>query len=229
MQGAELYTLLIADDEPDILSMLVEYFSTAGYRVLAARDGEEAVRMAEEGPDLVLLDVAMPKMDGFGVCRRLRAHLSCPILFLTARIEDADELEGFEAGADDYVLKPFSLPVRAARVSAHLTREGRQSTSAHVRFAGNITVDFDRCAVLVSGRDARLTAKEFEILSLLAKRPGRVFDRDFIHRSTGGWDAGSDPRGVTELIRRIRQKLSAAGADCDPIETVWGMGYRWLS
>ena len=227
MDGTRTYTLLIADDEPEILAMLSEYFSGLGYRVLAAVDGTQAVKLAEEGPDLVLLDMAMPQMDGLEACRRLRGHLHCPILFLTARVEDADALEGFEAGADVYVLKPFSLPVLAARIAAHLARDSRQAERARVRFSGNVTVDFGRRAVFVEERNAELTSREYAIASLLARNPGRVFHRDLIHEKVSDWEAESGSQGVTELIRRIRRKLADAGADTDPIETVWGMGYRW--
>ncbi len=227
MEAEETYTLLIADDEPDVLSLLRAFFTRQGYRVLAARNGLEALKLAEEGPDLVLLDVAMPGMDGLTVCRRLRGHLHCPILFLTARVEDADALEGFEAGADDYVTKPFSLSVLEARVAAHLAREGRQIARAEVRFAGDITIDFRKHSVSVEGTPVGLTKREFAIVSLLAKHPGRVFDRDSIHQKVGGWEAMSSPQGVTEHIRRIRKKLLDAGADGEPIETVWGIGYRW--
>ena len=111
-------TLLVVDDEPEIVALLDEYFTGLGYRVLTAEDGATALKRAEQSPDLIVLDVGMPLMDGYAVCRRLREHLTCPILFLTARVEDVDALEGFEAGADDYVLKPFSLAVLGARVKA---------------------------------------------------------------------------------------------------------------
>lgn len=133
MKADGTYTLLVADDEPDILELLKDFFISQGYRVLAARNGEEALQLAQEGPDLVLLDVAMPKADGLEVCRRLRQHLHCPILFLTARVEDADALEGFEAGADDYIPKPFSLPVLAARVAATWRARGGKRSAAGPR------------------------------------------------------------------------------------------------
>ena len=227
MEAEGTYTLLIADDEPDVLHLLCDFFIAQGYRVLSARNGFEALKLAEEGPDLVLLDIAMPGIDGLTVCRRLREHLHCPILFLTARVEDADALEGFEAGADDYVLKPFSLSVLGARVAAHLAREGRQTTRAEVRFAGNVAIDFRQHSVSVAGTPVSLTKREFAIVSLLARHPGRAFDRDLIHQKVGGWEAMSSPQGVTEHIRRIRKKLLDAGADGELIETVWGIGYRW--
>lgn len=227
MEATGTYTLLIADDEPDVLDLLQDFFVSRGYRVLAAHDGEEAVQLAQKNPDLVLLDVAMPNMNGLDACRRLRGHLHCPILFLTARVEEADALEGFEAGADDYILKPFSLLVLEARVAAHLARERRQSTRAEMHFAGNLTVDFRRKAVFVENAPLDFTNREFSIISLLARHPGRTFDRDLIHQKTGGWETGGSSQVVTELIRRIRRKLTDAGADSDPIETIWGMGYRW--
>ena len=156
----------------------------------------------------------MPLMDGYAVCRRLREHLTCPILFLTARVEDVDALEGFEAGADDYVLKPFSLAVLGARVKAHLAR-------------GDIAIDYRSRTVTAAGRPVELTRREFDIVAFLSKHPGQVFDRDRIHERVGGWENESDSQVVTEHIRRIRKKLAAAGAEPDPVETVWGMGYRW--
>ena len=121
-------TILVVDDEAEIVALLDEYFTGLGYEVLTAGDGAAALKRAEQNPDLIVLDVGMPLMDGYTVCRRLREHLTCPIIFLTARVEDVDALEGFEAGADDYVLKPFSLAVLGARVKAHLARTNRQQT-----------------------------------------------------------------------------------------------------
>ena len=150
-------TLLVADDEPEIVEMLQEYFVGRGFRVLTAGSGQEALEQAAHGPDLVLLDVGMPLMDGYAVCRRLREHLTCPILFLTARVEDVDALEGFEAGADDYVLKPFSLAVLGARVKAHLARDNRQHVRAEVRFDGDIAIDYRSRTVTAAGRPVELT------------------------------------------------------------------------
>ncbi len=227
METHGTYTLLIADDEPEILSLLEDYFQRCGYDVLAAASGAEALRLAQTSPDLVLLDVGMPDVDGLAVCRRLRDHVSCPILFLTARVDDAEVLAGFEAGGDDYITKPFSLAVLGARVAAHLAREGRRSARACVRFAGNVTIDFRERSVSVAQSPVELTRREFDILSLLARHAGQVFDRERIHEQVGGWDVGSSPAVVTEHIRRIRRKLSDAGADGAWLETVWGLGYRW--
>lgn len=232
--------MLVVDDEVDIANMLAEYFRMEGYEVTTAKNGAEALAAASTGiaPDILLLDVNMPGMDGFEVCRRLREHLSCPIIFLTARVEDVDQLDGFAAGADDYVLKPFSLEVLGRRVAAHMAREGRarggQSDNA-VRFFGEITVDYAQRVVEAHGANGApaitvdLTKLEFDIIALLSKRPGQVFDRDVIYERVWGWDASGDPSQVREHIRRIRNKFTAAGVVEDPIATVWGVGYKWVA
>lgn len=228
----ERHTILIVDDERAIASMLADYFSMEGYRTVTATSGEEALDRASGEIDVVLLDVNMPGMDGFEVCRRLREHMACPIIFLTARIEDVDQIDGFAAGADDYVLKPFSLEVLGRRVAAHLAREGRhREREQSVRFFRGVTVDYgERLVVVGSGPDERrvdLTRTEFDIVALLSKSPGRVFDRDLIYERVWGWDAVGDPSIVREHVRRVRKKLAAAGASQGCIETVWGVGYRW--
>lgn len=228
----ERHTILIVDDEHAIASMLADYFSMEGYRTVTATSGEEALDRASGEIDVVLLDVNMPGMDGFEVCRRLREHMACPIIFLTARIEDVDQIDGFAAGADDYVLKPFSLEVLGRRVAAHLAREGRhREREQSVRFFRGVTVDYgERLVVVGSGSDERrvdLTRTEFDIVALLSKSPGRVFDRDLIYERVWGWDAVGDPSIVREHVRRVRKKLAAAGASQECIETVWGVGYRW--
>lgn len=228
----EHHTILIVDDERAIASMLADYFSMEGYRTVTATSGEEALDRASGEIDVVLLDVNMPGMDGFEVCRRLREHMACPIIFLTARIEDVDQIDGFAAGADDYVLKPFSLEVLGRRVAAHLAREGRhREREQSVRFFRGVTVDYgERLVVVGSAADERrvdLTRTEFDIVALLSKSPGRVFDRDLIYERVWGWDAVGDPSIVREHVRRVRKKLAAVGASQECIETVWGVGYRW--
>lgn len=237
--------LLIVDDEQAIASMLEDYFQMEGYATVTATSGaaaleavEESERTAQTAFDLVLLDVNMPGMDGFEVCRHIRRRLSCPIIFLTARVEDADQLDGFASGGDDYVLKPFSLQVLGSRVRAHLARESRRSedASARVWFAGRLAIDYAQRTVEVfteGGQDAPtsirldLTRTEFDIVALLSKKPGRVYDRAFIYEQVWGWNAAGDPAIVREHIRRIRKKFLEASGGLDPIETVWGVGYRW--
>lgn len=275
--GESAMRMLVVDDEVDIANMLAEYFRMEGYDVTCANSGAEALAAASAGaaPDIMLLDVNMPGMDGFEVCRRAREHLSCPIIFLTARVEDVDQLDGFAAGADDYVMKPFSLEVLGRRVAAHMAREGRvRERENAVRFFRELTIDYGQRTVEVrpvtgepgdgtvegvgvekpgsEGFHAKisdalegsiaggasacpsrtyvdLTKLEFDIIALLSKRPGQVFDRDAIYERVWGWDAAGDPSQVREHVRRIRNKLAAAGVADDPIETVWGVGYKWVA
>lgn len=227
-------TLLIADDEQGIVDMLKSYFAP-DYDVLTARSGAEAAAQAAKRPDLILLDITMPGLDGLTVCRSIRDHVDCPILFLTARIESADKLAGFRAGADDYILKPFDLDELGARVAAHLRREARSQREARsrreihggaVRFFGELAVDYGARAVTVEGRPVSFSRREFDILELLSLNPGQVFDRERIYESVWGIDGGGSSDTVMEHIRKIRAKL-AARTSRSYIETVWGCGYKW--
>lgn len=219
-------TLLIADDERDILDMLKRFFERKGYEVLAADCGQEALRLAERRPDMILLDVNMPDMDGFQVCATIRAHVSCPILFLTARVEDGDKVHGFAAGGDDYVVKPFSLDELAARVAAHLRREQRRAASSAVRFDADLVIDYSQRAVLFRGEPVPFAKKEFDIVEFLSQNSGQVFDRERIYERVWGYEGEGDSAVVAEHVRRIRAKLAACGAQ-PYIETVWGCGYKW--
>lgn len=218
--------LLIVEDEPDILSMLREYFEAEGYGVLCAATGAGAIASARHAPDLILLDVGLPDMDGLSVCRTLRDHLPCPILFLTARVSEADRLQGFAAGGDDYILKPFSLRELGARVQAHLRREERAHHRTQIRFDRELVIDYGQRMLFARGQSVPLPKKEFDIVALLSTHPGQVFDRESIYERVWGLDGAGDSATVSEHVRRIRMKLDAAG--CAPmIETVWGVGYRW--
>lgn len=243
--------LLIVDDEPSIVHMLDEFFQMEGYATVCVCNAVEALEAVNRSLiDLILLDVNMPGMDGFELCRRIREHLACPIIFLTARVEDVDQLDGFAAGADDYVLKPFSLEVLGGRVRAHLAREDRRDAREaarpqSVRIFSNITIDYAERTVEVAAREGGdpdhspasaaatvyldLTRTEFDIIALLSKSPGRVYDRVNIYERVWGWDATGDPAIVREHVRRIRKKFAEAGAGEDVIETVWGVGYRWAA
>ena len=154
-----MYKILIADDEPDVVSLIKDFFELEGYLVLTARDGAEAVAAVSKAPDLILLDINMPELDGLSVCRRIREEVSCPIIFLTARIEDHDKVEGFAAGGDDYVIKPFSLDELAARVAAHIRRDHREAKSGNRLVCGRLTIDYDSKQVTADG-GARDHARE---------------------------------------------------------------------
>ena len=219
--------ILIADDEADIVSMLRSFFESKGCQVLSAMNGAEALKQAERQPDIILLDVTMPGLNGLEVCERIRDHVSCPILFLTARIEDADKVKGFAAGGDDYIVKPFSLIELEARVRAHLRREARHSFEAQVRFSGELTIDYAERCLFFSGKRLLLAKKEFDIVELLSQNPGQVFDRERIYERIWGYDSDGDSSVIAEHIRRIRTKI-AAYTDRAYIETVWGCGYKWI-
>ncbi len=219
-------TILIADDERDIVNMLKDYFEYNDYLVLSALNGHEALAQAAKAPDLILLDIGMPDIDGLEVCRCIRDSVSCPILFLTARIEDNDKIKGFGAGADDYIVKPFSIDELGARVAAHLRRDKRAKKSSKVKFGQDVVIDYSGRELLFKGTVLSLAKKEFDIIELLSQHAGNVFDKERIYERVWGYDSDGESSVVAEHIRRIRMKFSAYGAEC-PISTVWGVGYKW--
>jgi len=219
--------ILVVDDEPDIVNLLRDYFELNQYTVMTASNGAEAVTQSEKQPDLILLDINMPGMDGLAVCRRIRDFVSCPILFLTAKVEDSDKISGFQAGGDDYIVKPFSLSELGARVVAHLRREERRRGSGRVRFGGELSVDYGERAVYFKGEPVALAKKEFDILELLTMNQGQIFDKERIYEKVWGYDSEGDSSVVAEHIRRLRARLAAAGCG-NRIDTVWGVGYKWV-
>lgn len=222
-----MYKILIADDEPDIVFMLKDYFEMNGYETLTAANGREAIEKSRSNPDIILLDINMPDTDGLSVCRTIRSYVSCPILFLTARIEDSDKIAGFAAGGDDYIIKPFSIDELGARVAAHIRRERRSESISNLRFFGNLTINYTAKTVSVDGVKIPFVKKEFEIIELLSLNCGQIFDKERIYEKIWGYDALGSSTVVAEHIRRIRAKLAAAGEPYR-IETVWGMGYKWI-
>lgn len=166
------------------------YFS-AEYEILTACNGQEVIRKAQEQPDLILLDINMPGMDGLSVCRSIREHVRCPILFLTARVESADQILGFQAGGDDYIVKPFDLEELNARVAAHLRREQRRQNSSAVKFFGTLAIDYTARNVTINGEAVAFSRREFDILELLFLHAGQVFDRERIYESVWGMDGGA--------------------------------------
>ncbi len=219
--------LLIADDEAGILELLKRYFEMAGYEVYTARDGGEVLEKAAYRPDLILLDINMPGTDGLEICRLIRDHVSCPILFLTARIEISDKLAGFTAGGDDYIVKPFDLDELGARVAAHLRREGRRREEGTLRrFFGEMSIDYGRREITVRGTPVALSKTEFDIVELLSVHTGQIFDREHIYEAVWGLEGEGSSDTVMEHVRKIRAKLAAVTHD-NYIETVWGVGYKW--
>lgn len=219
--------ILIADDETDIVVMLSQFFQGKGYRILTATNGVETLKQVENNPDIILLDINMPGMDGLEVCQRIRDYVSCPILFLTARIEDADKVKGFSVGGDDYIVKPFSLVELEARVKAHLRRETRHSFNTQIKFIDDLTIDYAERCIFYRGNKISLAKKEFDIVELLSVNSGQVFDRERIYEKIWGYDSEGDSSVVAEHIRRIRTKI-ASFTEKGYIETVWGCGYKWI-
>ncbi len=221
------HKILIVDDEEDILELLKVYLELNEYEVITAKNGSEAIKQSEKNPDIILLDVNMPDMDGFEVCRHIRNHVSCPILFLTAKVEDEDRIAGFTAGGDDYIVKPFQIDVLGARISAHLRREARNTEkNSQKKFFGPLTIDYTFRSVYNRDKIIPFTKKEYAIIEFLSMNQGQVFDKETIYERVWGLDSEGDSSVIAEHIRRIRAKLNRAGKE-NYIETVWGVGYRW--
>ena len=216
-------TLLVADDEPAIRDLLRDFLETQGYTVVTASDGKEALAVAREtNPDLVLLDVMMPWMDGFDVLRELRRDGETPVIMLTARVGESDKLDGLGLGADDYVTKPFSFHEVAARVKAVL----RRSEAKGVLRGGDVVLDPDAHLVTVRGEAAELTRAEFAVLKALMVAAGRVLSRTQLLDVLGRDDDGSE-RTIDSHVRNLRVKVEADPKAPTHIETVFGMGYRF--
>lgn len=223
------YKMLIVDDDLALAKMLGSYFSMKGYTVVTASDGMEAMERIGEKPDIILLDINMPGIDGLTVCRQIRDKVSCPVIFLTAKVEEQDRVNGLLSGGDDYILKPFSLKELEARIIAHLKREERhRGQQSAYRFHDGLMIDYSAKKVQIGDTKLELTKTEYAIIEFLSMNAGQVFDRERIYEKVCGYDSEGDSRGITELVRRIRKKLAAC-TQTDYIETVWGVGYRWRS
>ena len=223
---ARVQTVLIVDDEPIVREVVVSYLRRDGYRTLEAAEGEEACKLAEsERPDLIVLDLMLPGLDGLSVCRRLRSFSQVPVIMLTARGEEADRIVGLEVGADDYVTKPFSPRELAARVRTVLRRTTPAQTEQRLQFS-DVTIDALSREVTKGGREVRLTAKEFDLLCFLASHPRRVFSRDQLMHSVWGYDVPVDTGTVTVHVRRLREKIEDRPSQPEHLQTLWGVGYR---
>ncbi|MDO8880242.1 MAG: response regulator transcription factor [Coriobacteriia bacterium] len=217
---------LVVDDEANIRELVAVYLQTAGFSVEHATDGAEALTKARHGSyDVVILDIMLPGIDGVEVCRRIREHSSVPIIMLTAREGDLEKVAALEIGADDYVTKPFSAPELVARVRALLRRAGAGRPAGPLTIGG-LSLDPGTREVIVDGRHASLTAKEFDLLHALLRNPGIVMTRETLLDAAWGFTEYVDARGVDVHIRHIREKLGDDAADPRFIETVRGVGYR---
>ncbi|MGI6671445.1 MAG: response regulator transcription factor [Christensenellales bacterium] len=221
-------TVLIADDNAQIVSILEEYSKKEGYRTLTAADGERALQLfRQEAPDVVLLDVMMPKLDGFAVCREIRRESDTPVIMVTARGEDFERIMGLDIGADDYIVKPFSPGEVMARIRSVLRRMQRGGDSGHVLEKGTLRVDLGNYQATLNGEKINLTKKELELLWTLASSPGRAFSRESLLNQLWGYDYFGDSRTVDSHIKRLRQKLDVHPHPGWNIATIWGVGYRF--
>ncbi|GIN90213.1 DNA-binding response regulator [Siminovitchia terrae] len=218
--------LLIVDDEPSIVHLLKDHFEFHGYEVYTAFDGLEAIQQAQQHPECILLDINMPELDGLEVCNRIRDVVSCPILFVTAKIEDSDKVKGLQVGGDDYIVKPFSLPELTARVEAHIRRDQRHLQKKRVYLSTELMIDYEAKELYVANTEINLTKKEFDIVELLSTYQGQVFDKERIYEVLWGLESDGDSAVVTEHIRKIRLKFLKLDTQ-PPIETIWGVGYKW--
>ena len=220
-------TVLVVDDERNIVQLARMYLNSEGYTVDVAYDGEEALeRGKSHPPDLILLDLLMPKMDGREVCRRVRQESDVPIIILTARGDDVDKILGLELGADDYVTKPFNPRELVARVKAVLRRYSPGEQLTRRLTAGDIEIDLDKREVRVAGTQITLRAKEFDLLTAFAKHPGVVMDRERLLNTVWGYDYLGDTRTIDVHVTWLRDKIS--GSAQTKIQTVWGVGYKMV-
>jgi DNA-binding response OmpR family regulator len=225
--------ILLVDDEQSIQTLLSYPLRKEGYDVVQATDGRQALDRFEEQPfDLVVLDLMLPKIDGLEVCRRLRSRSSVPIIMLTAKSEEIDKVVGLELGADDYITKPFSLRefssrIKAALRRAEMSRPDQAAPDEAPLVVRDLRVDFPKRTVRVRGDEAPLTFVEFEILSILARSPGRVFTRDMLLDRIWGNSAYRDPRTIDVHIRHLREKIERDPKDPEYLFTVRGVGYRF--
>ncbi len=222
--------ILVVDDNQQITNLLQQYLVEHGYAVAAAGDGQEALGCIEDQvPDLILLDVMMPHMDGFAFMRKLRTQHDTPVIFLTARMEEIDLLMGFSLGADDYLTKPFSMSELTARIKAVLRRSASQAGDHAISQIGHIVVDRDRHRVMVRGTEISLTRSEFELLAALVESRGRVLSRAYlmermfgnVYEVTAGFE-----RTVDVHVKNLRAKIDPAPSGASYISTVYGVGYQ---
>ena len=220
-------TVLVVDDEPIVREVVIRYLEREGHTTLETGHGDRARELLEQQtPDLVVLDVMLPGMDGLELCRWIRARSDLPVILLTARGEEADRIVGLELGADDYVTKPFSPRELAARVRTVL-RRAAPPTDTTARFSfGDIEIDTQTREVHKAGQELRLTAKEFDLLAFLADNPRRVFGRDQLMSRVWGYEAALDTGTVTVHVRRLREKIETEPSEPLHLQTVWGVGYR---
>ncbi|MCM1114163.1 MAG: response regulator transcription factor [Clostridium sp.] len=221
--------ILIIEDDENILQLERDYLEANSFETDFAVDGETGAKKAIENKyDLILLDIMLPGLDGFEICKRIRAEKNIPILLVSAKKSDMDKINGLSFGADDYIIKPFSPSELVARVKAHISRYQRLTNTPEpsILTLGNLTLNKDSGEVFLNGTEITLTKKEFEVLFLLASKPDTVFSKNDLFEQIWGYDSLGDTSTLTVHINRLRDKLKETDPDSDYIKTVWGRGYR---
>jgi DNA-binding response OmpR family regulator len=225
----DMTEILVVDDEPIVRDVVVRYLRREGYRTAEAADGEAARRLIEEGdPALVVLDVMLPGTDGLSLCRWIRSRSDLPVILLTARGTETDKIVGLDLGADDYVTKPFSPRELTARVKTVLRRTAPSAPAGERIAAAGLDIDAASREVRRGDDELRLTAKEFDLLWFLAAHPRRVFTRDQLMRAVWGYEPAFDTGTVTVHVRRLREKIEPVPSLPEHLQTVWGVGYRFM-
>ena len=220
------YKILIVDDEKMMTDLLSNHLRDCGYDTFVANNSSEAAVLLQKLPDLIILDINMPGTNGLELCKNIRNHTTCPILFVTARITEQDKINGFQYGGDDYITKPFSLNELTARVAAHLRRDERGKKKPNILTSNELLVNLSERTVFYNGTEIPFSKREFELIEFLITNANQVFDRERIYERVWGYEAEGDSGVVKEHIRKIRSKLHTITGN-DYIETVWGVGYKW--
>ncbi|MBQ1902717.1 MAG: response regulator transcription factor [Lachnospiraceae bacterium] len=220
--------ILVVDDEDRIRKLVRDFLIKEGYNVIEAADGEEALNQFDTNPDLklIILDVMMPKMDGFEVAKRIRKTSKLPIIMLTAKADEDDELQGFDIGVDEYIAKPFSPKILVARVGAVIRRSQTEESveSSNATEIGGITLDIDAHVVKIDGEEISLSVKEFELLAYFIQNRGIALSRDTILNNVWNYDYFGDARTIDTHVKKLRSKMGDKG---NYIKTIWGMGYKF--
>ena len=220
------YTILIVDEEPLLTDLLSEHLEQNGYLTYTANHSAQALAQLRHKPDLILLDSNLPGTDGQALCQQIRSHVVCPILFLTARTTEQEQISGFQEDGDDAITKPFRLQELTARIAAHLPQRSPEQQTAKIVTCDGLQVDLSARSVFYNGVELSFSKRELDLIEFLLTHPNQVFDRERLYEAVWGYDAEGSSSTVKEHIRKIRAKLKAATGR-DPIETVWGVGYKW--
>lgn len=224
--------ILIIDDEKELVMLLEDELKAKGHKVLVAYDGQKGIELAREQPDLIILDIMMPEVDGFEVCSAIRDDVLCPIIFLSARQSETDKIKGLTLGGDDYIVKPFELKELIAKIEANLRREKRsqcinEENKRTKLYFGMLSLDIKERTVKIENNNIPLTKREYDIVELLALHARQVFSREHIYEKVWGYDSDGDSATVVEHVKKIRAKFAEVTPSVEYISTVWGIGYKW--